>query len=352
MELPPIRTNPLSLQTICDHLESSIKSFLKSAVQWDHDEQYHYKRPAATLIPYEEVQPILAHIRTIRENSLWVNYPQRLQTNVVVSLQGCIDSVDREDANLAASRSVALSAQLARGIVRRSTKALQDLKRDVERSFTILSDAEEHQPEILQRGHEYDPSTNNSPQGQAASAANPASGILQKLVNEIKALKTEVDHLRATPPGRRPVGDQPSRVVLEHFMHAPEAFLNSLANPPFSHTRQHLRSNVPTASLLSDGVSQIVAPPYELSESGRRQYSEWSGDVQRAYRRRGDERVAMEQEEGSTGSSGGSNSALTLRSTFSIPLRPSSYRSLNVENGGYGDEGYVHPTNVQSTSSI
>ena len=134
----PRTTNP-PLATVCGQLETSVKSFAKAAVQWNVDERVTYGRNRAAVLADEDIQSSLFHIRTIQENSLWVNYPRRLRTDVIVSFKGCIDSLDRQTTSFWDCRNVPQTQHTADENARKFTKTLQHLKRDAKHNFEILS---------------------------------------------------------------------------------------------------------------------------------------------------------------------------------------------------------------------
>lgn len=139
LKSPSPRTINPSLATVCEQLETSVESFAEAAVQWADDEWGYDTLNGGALIADGEIRSVLTCIRTIQENCLWINYPRRLQTDVIVSFKGCIDSLDRQTASFSNSRSVPQTQQTADSAAQKFTKTFQDLKRDTKHHFEMLS---------------------------------------------------------------------------------------------------------------------------------------------------------------------------------------------------------------------
>jgi len=132
----PLIDKPSSVAATCDHLVKSIKSYLKEAIRWNQHQIKYPEHLLPLIIADEAVQLIFIHILTIRETSLFIAFPPRTQINIVISLQSHIDSIERELAYL--KRSSGSRQGITYELISKSKKAIQNLKRDVERIFAML----------------------------------------------------------------------------------------------------------------------------------------------------------------------------------------------------------------------
>ena len=97
--------------------------------------------------------------------------------------------------------------------------------------------------------------------------------VVNNLNYEVRRLQVEVEHLRAGSGDTASLDDSSSRIVLKRFLNEPMNSKYSVVRPIESHKQFEAGSNVTTSSAMNEGKSQIPAPPYELSENGRKRYT-------------------------------------------------------------------------------
>ena len=115
----------------------------------------------------------------------------------------------------------------------------------------------------------------NQPQSEPVNhlSADDVRDVVNNLNNEVRRLQVEVEYLRAGSGDTASLDDSSSRIVLKRFLNEPMNSQYSVVRPLKLHKQVEAGSNVTTSSAMNEGMSQIPAPPYELSENGRKRYT-------------------------------------------------------------------------------